>query len=262
MGIINRAANVAVEFANRLAANFADRVIAYTEDFAIHSPFLSRYQSKLQVIPPPVEVEVSNSKQVERFIQERRKLSGPVIGMASRLATEKGVEYLLEALDRILEHHPEVEVLFAGQYQDVLGEEAYAEQLAPMLEKHQRHWNFLGVLDPNEMASFFQVCDVTVLPSVNSTESFGLVQIESMMCGTPVVASNLPGVRQPVRTTGMGEVVPLRDPIALADAILSVLGKSEDYQTDVNQLEQRFSPARVAAEYEALFENLLAIKRK
>jgi glycosyltransferase involved in cell wall biosynthesis len=112
------------------------------------------------------------------------------------------------------------------------------------------------------MASFFHACDVTVLPSVNSTESFGLVQIESMICGTPVVASNLPGVRQPIMTTGMGKIVPLRNPKAIADAILGILARSDDYQVDSSQMIESFSPSRVAAEYEVLFENLLIEKRK
>ena len=51
-----------------------------------------------------------------------------------------------------------------------------------------------------------------MLPSLNSTESWGIVQVESMSCGTPVVATDLPGVRMPVKMTGMGRIVPPRTP--------------------------------------------------
>jgi glycosyltransferase involved in cell wall biosynthesis len=85
-----------------------------------------------------------------------------------------------------------------------------------------------------------------------------LVQIESMICGTPVVASDLPGVRQPVRTTGMGKVVPLRAPEALAGAILEVLDRPQDYQADSASIAERFAPANTAEQYERLFESMLA----
>ena len=68
-----------------------------------------------------------------------------------------------------------------------------------------------GVVPPSEISDLFTVADVLVLPSINSTESFGLVQVEAMLRGVPVVASDLPGVRQPVRMTGMGEIAPIGD---------------------------------------------------
>lgn len=260
-GVVNIIANRVVETANRLAARLADRIIAYTEDFAIHSPLLSRHLDKLRVILPPVEVHHVEEDEVAEFIQQHRKTSGPAIGFAARLATEKGVEYLLAALGPILERHPKTEVLFAGQHKNVLGEEAYARRLAPMIERLHSHWNFLGVLDPGQMACFYKACDVTVLPSVNSTESFGLVQIESMICETPVVASDLPGVRQPVQTTGMGKIVPLRNSAALAEAILDVIDHPQKFQSDPEVIIQRFSPASSAQCYEDIFNELLAGRR-
>ncbi|HEY44550.1 MAG TPA: glycosyltransferase family 4 protein [Anaerolineae bacterium] len=256
-GAINALANQVVKVANRLAASFSDIVIAYTEDFAQHSPFLSRYLGKLRVISPPVEVHQIKEQEVAHFIQQHRKTRGPAIGMAARLATEKGVEYLLGAMDKIVERHPQIEVLFAGQYQDVLGEEVYARQLAPLLERFQDHWSFLGVLDPQQMSAFFKACDVTVLPSVNSTESFGLVQIESMISGTPVVASDLPGVRQPIRRTGMGKVIPIRDSSALAEAVLEVIDSPAVFRGNTELIAQQYSPAVTAEEYESLFLELL-----
>ncbi|HEC36381.1 MAG TPA: glycosyltransferase, partial [Anaerolineae bacterium] len=182
---------------------------------------------------------------------------GPAIGMAARLAAEKGVEVLLDALPRVLEIYPEARVLFAGQYRGVLGEEAYARRLAPLFERHRDRWTFLGVLSPQEMAAFYPNLDVIVVPSLNSTESFGLVQVEAMLCGTPAIASDLPGVRQPVLQTGMGEVVPVGDSRALAEAILRVVGNRARYVRPREEIVARFNSERTAAEYEALFERLL-----
>ena len=133
--------------------------------------------------------------------------------MAARLATEKGVEVIIEAMPRLLEAFPRLKVLFAGQYKDVMGEEAYFRRLMPLIERlGPEHWEFLDVLNQEQMPAFFAACDVLIVPSLNSTESFGLVQVEAMLCGTPSIASNLPGVRQPPLMTGMGEVTAIGDP--------------------------------------------------
>jgi glycosyltransferase involved in cell wall biosynthesis len=244
---------------NRVAGRLADRVIAYTEDFAEHSPFLRAFQDKIAIIPPPVELPEVGAGAVAAF----RKMhgldkSGPVIGMAARLATEKGVEVLLKALPRVLEAHPRTRVLFAGQYRDVLGEEAYARRLAPLFNEFEEHWSFLGVLRPVQMAAFYPNLDVIVVPSLNSTESFGLVQVEAMLCGTPAIASNLPGVRQPVGQTGMGQVVPIGDSEALAEAIVDVIERRQDYVRPRQEITGRWSTERTAQLYETLFEQLLA----
>ena len=77
-----------------------------------------------------------------------------------------------------------------------------------------------------------------------------------MACGTPVVASDMPGVRQPVLMTGMGRIVPPADAHALAEAINAVLDHPEQYQGDVNEVIKRFSSQHIAEEYERVFKEL------
>jgi glycosyltransferase involved in cell wall biosynthesis len=257
-GWLNRVANQVVHLMDHLAARLADVIVSYTEDYARHSPYLSRYLAKVRVIPPPVEIPVPDPERVAAF-RARWGLEGHVvIGMAARLAAEKGVEYLLEALPHILAVYPNARVLFAGPYRNVLGEEAYARRLAPLFERYRDHWTFVGVLEPEEMAAFYASCDVVVLPSWNATESFGLVQVEAMLCGTPVVASDLPGVRVPTQTTGMGLTFPPRDSRALARAILRVLAERPTFCRPREWVAQHYNTERTAAAYEALFEELRA----
>jgi len=259
-GLFSRIVDKVVWGSNVLAAQFADTIVAYTQDYAAHSPFLSRYLDKVTVIPPPVHVPVVTPGEIAAFRARWALDNRRVIGFAARLATEKGVEIMLEALPRVLHAHPNARVLFAGPYQNVLGEEAYARSIMPLAEQYQDHWAFLGVLNPREMAAFFHNCDVTVLPSLNSTESFGLVQVEGMLCGVPSIASALPGVRQPVLMTGMGEVVPIGDSAALAEAIIRVLDDKAKYTRPRSEIEALFSTPRTAELYEKLFEELLARK--
>jgi len=177
--------------------------------------------------------------------------------MAARLAAEKGVEYLAEALAIILEKHPSARVLFVGPYQNVLGEEQYSKKLYPLIEALGKHWTFLGIISPQEMSAFFHLSEVTVLPSINSTESYGLVQVESLLCKTPVIASDLPGIRVPVQTTGSGLIVPPGNAVELARAVIELLNAPQDYLGYPSQITEKSTPQAVGQIYEDLFLEIL-----
>lgn len=259
-GILNRFVNGVVHLMNNMAGLFAHRIGAYTQDFADHSPFLSRYKSKVRVIQPPVELPKATEEDILAFKQQHNPGGKhPVIGMATRFAAEKGVDVLLDAFPKVIARYPNAMVLFAGQYQGVWKEEPYLQRLLPTIQKYQTkgQWTFVGNLPLEEIAAFYPNLNVLVVPSLNSTETFGLVQIEAMMNGVPTVASNLPGVRQPPIMTGMGEVIPIGDAGALADAILRIFDHPEAYAGDPAAVLQRFDPQVNAAAYEQVYTELL-----
>ncbi len=234
---------------NMLAGRLADTIVAYTADFARHSPFLSRFagpeisarrepqtareqaqvaagrKGKVRVILPPVIIPDPTPEGVAALRQRIGLADGDkVVGFAARFAYEKGAGYLINAIPQILKEVPCLRVVFAGPYgkKDVIGE-TILDDLQPLIRQYSDYLTFLGTLDPAQMANFFALCDVITVASINNTESFGLVQVEAFMCGTPVVATNLPGVRQPVTMTGMGEIVPIADAHGLAEGIVKVL---------------------------------------
>jgi glycosyltransferase involved in cell wall biosynthesis len=258
--VFNRLVNAVVHLQNNLAGLLASHVVTYTRDYADHSPYLSRFTDKLTPILPPVELPAPLPGSVQAFrerhhTQERK----PVIGMAARFASEKGIEILLDALPVILKKFPEAQVLFAGMHQNVLGEQAYYDRLMPRIREYDRagHWTFLGNLDPLEMAAFYPNLDVLTVPSLNSTEAFGLVQIEAMLNGVPCVPSDLPGVRQPVQMHGMGLAARVGDANSLAESILEVLDHPQKYRGDLETLRATYNPDAIAAEYERLFAKLM-----
>lgn len=256
-GGFNRMVDKVVLTMNNIAGRLADGVVAYTRDYAVHSHFLSQFtESKLQVIPPPVEMAYCSDEAAELFRGKHQLRGRKVIGISARLATEKGIEVLLAALPKVLEAHPEAMVLHAGMYQDVLGEEAYAARLAPLFKQFEHHYKLLGNLDGAEYTAFHKSLDCLVMCSLNSTESFGLVQIEAMTHGAPVAACALPGVRQPVTMTGMGEVTPIGDHQALAEAIIRILDDKPAYVRSPQLIADSFSPDQTAAAYVELFRKL------
>jgi glycosyltransferase involved in cell wall biosynthesis len=261
-GFIHSVANQVSHLANKLSFGLADQIVVNTMDYAEESTILHPYLTKIRAIPTPVELVSPTQADVEGLKRKAGLKPGQrIIGMVARLAAEKGVEYLVEAMPTILKQYPTARVLHVGQYQNVLGEEEYAAKLEPMIQALGYHWSFLGILPEAELSAFYQQCEVTVLPSTNSTESFGIVQVESMACGTPVVASDLPGVRQPIKMTGMGHVVPPADALALVEGIMDVLDHPYKFKGDVKGVITRFSSQRIAEEYEAIFQELIKSRK-
>jgi glycosyltransferase involved in cell wall biosynthesis len=254
-GLVNSLANQASNLANHMAARLAKVLVHNTRDYAESSIFLKHYLDKVHPILPPVEVTPASTADLAELRARAGIQPGQrIIGMAARLATEKGAEFLTEALPLVLQKYPTARVLYAGEYQHVFNEQHYAQRLAPLITQLGEHWTFLGSLTPAQQTAFYRLCEVTVLPSINSTESYGLVQVESMACGTPVIASDRPGMRVPVQMTGMGRLVPPENAPALAQALIDVLDHPEQYHRSPDDLVQRSTPAYVAAEYEKVFQ--------
>ncbi len=255
-GLLAWTANQGVLLMNDLTARFTHKIVTYTQDYAENSPYLSNYLKKVRIISPPVILLDTTGNNVAEFKKLHNPDSrSPVIGMAARLATEKGVEILLSALPEILKQYPQTRVLFAGPYKGIVGEEAYAQRLAPLFRQFEADgvWEFVGELNPQEMAAFYRSIDILALPSLNSTEAFGLVQIEAMLNNVACVASNLPGVRQPIQRHGMGKIAAIGSAEELAKAILDVLRDRQNFTPDIPKIQNEYDPDRIAACYEDLF---------
>ncbi len=256
-GLFNRLVDRVVLAMNNLAGSLADAVVTYTRDYGTHSPFLSQYlDKKLHIIPPPVTLAACSSTEAAQFYDQHQLDGHEVIGFVSRLATEKGVEVLLKALPKIWASFPNARVLHAGPYKDILGEEEYRKRVLPIIDSYGDKYQLLGPIEGAELTAFYKSLDVLTIPSLNSTESFGLVQIEAMRNEVPVAACALPGVRQPVTMTGMGAVTPIGDHEALADAIIDILRDKQKYQRNAELIAHSFDPQETAVEYIKLFNDL------
>ncbi len=252
-GLLNRVVDSTVFASNWLAGRLANRFVAYTQDYADHSRVLRRFKRKITIVPPPVVMPVPSGSDVARFRKAHGLEGRTVLGFASRFAAEKGIQYLVEAMPTLIERFPDAKVLFAGPYREVIGEERYRAQWEPAIAALGDRWEFLGTLGSDELPAFYASLDALLMTSVNSTESFGLVQVEAMLCGTPVVATNLPGVRQPVTVTGMGEIVAIADSASLAEGITKVLSNPNAYIKSRDEIEALFDLSVTVAAYEELF---------
>jgi len=134
--------------------------------------------------------------------------------------------------------------------------ERFYERCRPLVEAERAHIIEVGLIrEPQRMANFYAMCDVVALPS--RTDCFPSVQVEAMLSGTPVVATDIPGAREVVRVTGMGRLVTPREPAALAEGLIEVLRNREAYLKPTEQIRRIFDPDVSIRSYEALLESLL-----
>jgi len=213
--MIDRAAVAAVRASCRACARRAGRIVVSSMDYAAGSDVLRGMEHKL------VEAHAPDKAPAGPLIRQPLALPGnPArIGFLGRFVEEKGIDVLLDAARMVLERAPGARFILAGDHAGVAGGSQY-HMLRERLERLKDSVEVLGRLSEAELFPFYRSLDLFVLPSVNSYEAFGMVQVEAMKSGVPVIASDMRGVRVPVQKTGNGTNVPVRDARALADAIL------------------------------------------
>jgi glycosyltransferase involved in cell wall biosynthesis len=114
----------------------------------------------------------------------------------------------------------------------------------------------LGYVPDGKLPDLYASMDALALPSVNAFEAFGIVQVVAMLGGVPVLASNLPGVRVPVRETGFGEIVEPRDVGGIARALARMRAARPDPAEVSRRAAARYDLDFVVDAYEALFDKV------
>jgi len=250
--IINSIANKIVDW----QLIFSDKVITYTKDYTDHFPIFKKIKNKTEIILPPIIKYPVSKKKLDEFLKLKEK--NIWIGFAGRVSSEKGIEYLIDAIAKIKTNTKNIKLVFAGPYgKAVAGENQYYLKILTLLKKNKIESIFFGNLQEGDLTAFYQTIDLLVLPSINSTEAFGMVQAEAMLYGTPVIATDLPGVRVPIKLTKMGIIVKPKSGKLIADAIVEILKNRKKYTNSklIKKAEEIFSIKKVYQFYDRLFEN-------
>lgn len=249
-GLVNRVIQTGMFALYRFAARRAARIIGYSQDYADHSYYLLPFRDKVSIIYPPVHMPAPNPQAAEELRAAWSHEGGPVIGFAGRFVEEKRPDVLIRSLDIINQKYPNARIVFAGEY-NIKYENTW-QHLQPVVRKYQDQLIFLGMLeDMQAMADFFAACDVLALTS--DSECFALVQVESMLSGTPVVMTNTPGGRVPVQVTGMGRLVQPGDVREVGEAIVDIIDHPDVYRRSREQITDTFSFEETVDRYEHYF---------
>ncbi|MFH5227084.1 glycosyltransferase family 4 protein [Antrihabitans spumae] len=167
-------------------------------------------------------VEIPNGVDVPAFanaapLDGYPRAGGTVLFLGRYDEPRKGMSVLLEALPALVERHPDLEVLVVGRGDD--------EKLRKDAGPYAKHLRLLGQVTDEEKASALRSADVYCAPNMGG-ESFGIVLVEALAAGTPVVASELDAFRRVLRDGAAGMLVPIGDSARLSDALDIVLTDS------------------------------------
>ena len=237
---------------NFLSCFLSEKIVSSSLDYAKNSSILRFFLKKLKIVYPPIkdfsQIKENNNLR-EKISTYKKKYK---IGFAGRLAADKGVEHLFLSIPFLKKKLTSFGIFLIGPKKPI-GEKVYQNKISKLSQKYKKTIFLLGKLSEQELGTFFKSIDALILPSINSTEAFGMVQVEAMVCGVPIVATNLPGVRVPIKLTGMGKSVAIKDHQEIAKAIIDVLENKKDYLKPKREIKKTFSFQKTIDSYEKLF---------
>jgi glycosyltransferase involved in cell wall biosynthesis len=194
----------------------AARIIVASPSMAESAEQLADHRHKCVVIPYGIDrAPLADTPDVRaRAVSLREELGTPLVLFTGRLVPYKGVDVLLRAMASV---DARLVVVGDGPLRGALETQARATCGGRV--------TFAGIVADDELTALYHACDVFVLPSVTRAEAFGMVQIEAMACGKPVVSTSVPsGVPWVNQHQETGLIVPPADPDALAGAVRCLLG--------------------------------------
>jgi rhamnosyl/mannosyltransferase len=218
------------------------------------SEILPHFRDKVRAIPFIVDIESMRRQPTHPLAVDLRKwANGRQIAVAvGRLVYYKGVDVLLDAVSEV----PDVCVAIVGEgpLRDLL--ESQAARLG--IEGRVR---WLGAISDEDLVGVFSAGDFFVLSSVARSEAFGLVQVEAMAAGLPVISTRLGTAVEVVNIDGVtGVVVPPRDPARLAGAMRILardVRKRDELRLGALAHASDFAEARLVDQYRALYAEAL-----
>jgi len=220
-------------------------------------------QEKIVKIYNGIEIEEYNPDLKEarrKKLEVRRKLGLKndmlVIGAIGRLVWQKGFEYLIQAIPKVIEVFPETRFL-------IVGEGPMRRRLEELGEKFQVKDNIIFAGFRSDIKEILESIDLLAMPSL--LEGLPMVLLEGMAMSKPIVATRIEGITEVLEDGKTGLLVPAQDPHALAEAITEILNN----KTKANLLgqnarkiaEEKFSVKKMVEQLEWVYEKLLNEKR-
>lgn len=231
----------------------ADCIVTATKGHIDGSDYLPEFREKCRVVPYGITPEEYLSVERKPFLAEKCTDKDSVkVFFTGRLVYYKGVDILLKAFSKV--NGCELFIAGTGELESKLREYADSHELNQKV-------HFLGFLPDQQLRQAYADCDIFVLPSVLKSEAFGIVQLEAMVYGKPVINTDLPSGVPHVSLDGeTGLTVPPSDIDALADALNTLASDKELREKYGNNAAERvklcFDEKKVIREiYSVLSEN-------
>lgn len=241
----------------------ADRVIVTSRDYAesgVIAPLLTRYPQRFVEVPLGAKASIfkplpKNAALVRRYHLTPTDTVLLFVATLDRPHYFKGLHLLLDSL-KSLPAATHLIVVGRGEMQ------GYYAGLARQLGL-ERRVHFAGYVSDFDLAEYYNLCDIFVLPSTDKSEAFGLVYVEAMSCGKPVVGSRLPGVRTVIDDTVNGRLITPGSVAELTAALSDLLVHPElrvAYgAAGLEKVQSRYTWKQVVSELEVVYRDVMGI---
>lgn len=226
-----------------------------SQDYGQHSKFAQGAALDICVLPNGVDIDrFRPGPSLAGLAKEIGTVGSQVVlfvGALDRSHYFKGVDRLLEAVSKLGNPNVKFVIVGSGDLRDDYIRHAVTLNVSERVV-------FPGYVPDELLADYYRLADVTVLPSITVGEAFGLVLLESLACGTPVIASNLPGVRTVVADGVDGYLVEPGNAADLANKLGTMLGLSKEQRQAMGEagrrkVEERYSWKSIGDRLEQIY---------
>ncbi|MFA6372902.1 MAG: glycosyltransferase family 4 protein [Methanothrix sp.] len=234
----------------RLLLKIAGKIIITHPEYLQSSAYLSSYSSKVEVVPVGVD-----TKKFCPLNIDKSKANIFFLSVLDKFHRYKGLADLLKALQIVKKDVPGIKLIVGGRGKLL---EEY-RKMAYRLDL-ENNVEFVGFIPEEKIVEYYNRAEIFALPSTTSTqEGFGMVLLEAMACGKPVVTTRIVGISREVHECGAGEIVEAGDVRGLAQAINNLIMDKKTAKTmgirGRRLVEKRYS-------WDVVAENMLEIYYK
>ncbi len=234
----------------RITLSLADRIIIIGPDYLKTSPHLKRYASKVVYIP--VGIDTNRFKKINI---PKQKNSLFFLSILDEYHKYKGLDYLLDAIKIVKNKIPDIKLNIGGRGKLLDYYKNKVKQLS--IEKNVE---FLGFIPDNKLVEYYNKSEIFILPSIDKEqEGFGIVLVEALACGTPVITTKIAGMAKEIKDNNSGIVIEPRNSQLLAESIIKILSNKkykEELITNTIKTAQQFSIKKITQKVVALYRQL------
>ncbi|MFH1545431.1 MAG: glycosyltransferase family 4 protein [archaeon] len=211
-------------FLGNKTLEISKKIIVNSFYYAETSPHLKKHLKKVSCVPPSVDVKKFNLSINRDWLKRKYNLKNNIVlfvGQLDKSHNHKGLKYLIEAIKKIKEEKTPIKLLIVGEGDNI----NYFKKISKKIGIEE-DIIFAGKKEKT-LPLHYAGSNVTVLPSTNRSEGFGIVLIESMACGTPVIGTRVGGIPAVIDDKKDGFLVEPKNSIELSKAIKKILTEKE-----------------------------------
>ncbi|MFQ5867724.1 MAG: glycosyltransferase family 4 protein [bacterium] len=247
----------------RFIVRNSDHMIAVSSFVKSNLDKLVSYNTKATVCPMGINTDIFVSKDPIKLKENYNIRTKYILLFVGRLVEKKGIEYLIDAMKIVTKKLFDLKLL-------IIGSGNLEKKLKNKVNKLNlsSYVSFLGIKKHDELIDYYNICDLLILPSIfdkyGHTETLGMVILEAMSCGKPVIASNIGGIPESVKNGYNGLLTIPKSPADIADKIVKAFTQFdvEEMGKRARQTARRYDWEKVGKKYERLMKEIFTVNRE